>query len=409
MRFNLFGFLGKKKKKEYKAAEPEDISLQQQEDAAEVEKIIGDKLYFEKENVDLGNKSARIAYLERLRDTIMEAKRQCNDVKFEYGRVTSYLKDIQMIDTAPEDDAATIHVCAKRILELTEMRKSLKGKRYRITEAQRQALERYEPDVGRDIEKLLEYEDYQLKIHNDLRRLGGEKAFLESEKKEINRKQKTLRSISKALATILTIVAIALAVLVAVWKIDITVPFIATAAFAFVVTAIIMSESRKNRMEMAIAEKKENKAISLTNRVKIKYVNNVRTLEYMNVKYRVRNATELDFVYSQYQQAKREWARQREGTIQIEENHDKLIETLKKIGVRDREIWFVQVKALVDPSEMVEVRHDLNLRRQKLRDQLDYNTGVMTECLNEMDRIRVKKPEYEKDVERILAQTGSLD
>ena len=57
---------------------------------------------------------------------------------------------------------------------------------------------------------------------------------------------------------------------------------------------------------------------------------------------------------------------------------------------------------------MVEVRHSLNVRRQKLREQLDYNTGVMTECLNEMDRIRMKNPEYEADVERVLAQVGSL-
>ena len=77
--------------------------------------------------------------------------------------------------------------------------------------------------------------------------------------------------------------------------------------------------------------------------------------------------------------------------------------------MRDREIWFSQAKALIDPSEMVEVRHGLNVRRQRLREQLDYNTGVMTECLNEMDRIRMKKPEYESDVERVLAQVGSLN
>ena len=128
---------------------------------------------------------------------------------------------------------------------------------------------------------------------------------------------------------------------------------------------------------MAITEKKCNRAIFLSNRVKIKYVNNVRTLDYLCHKYQIRNATELDFVYGQYLKAKREWARQRESTIQINENNKILMNELQRLGVKDRDIWFAQARALVEPKEMVEVRHDLNVRRQKLRDQLDYNTGIM--------------------------------
>ena len=207
---------------------------------------------------------------------------------------------------------------------------------------------------------------------------------------------------------ILFLAAVALGVIYAAWEVDITIPFIAAAAFAFLVVALIMSEARRNRMDMVIVEKKQGRAVTLTNRVKINYVNNFRALEYLTAKYHVRNSTELDFVYNQYRQAKREWARQREGTIQIEENHEILINTLRTIGVRDREIWFTQAKALIEPSEMVEVRHELNQKRAKLREQLDYNTRVMTEVLNEMDRIRSKKPEYEADVERVLSQMDGL-
>ena len=153
---------------------------------------------------------------------------------------------------------------------------------------------------------------------------------------------------------------------------------------------------------MAITEKKCNRAIFLGNRVKIKYVNNVRTLDYLYHKYQVRNATELDFVYSQYMRAKREWARQRENSIRINENNQILLSELRRLGVKDCDIWLGQVPALVEPKEMVEVRHDLNVRRQKLREQLDYNTGVMEECMEEMEKIRDMKPEYAVEVERIL-------
>ncbi|MBR6229855.1 MAG: hypothetical protein IKQ97_08980 [Eubacterium sp.] len=406
MRFKLFGFGKKKKKKNPLPEEEEFESLQAEREAesAEVEEILKERIHFEKENVDLKDSAARIAYLERLRDTILEARRQCDDVKFEYGRVTSYLKDIQLIDQAPDDERAVIYDSAKRIVELSDMRKAIRHKRYRITEPQRKALDTFEDDVTRDIEKLLEYEDLQVKIRADLRRLSAEKKLLADEKQDIIRKQKSLRTISKAVTVILVLIACGLGALLGIWKVDIAIPFVASAAFAFLVVALIMAEARRNRMDMVITERKQAKAVALTNRVKIKYVNNVRTLDYLTAKYRVRNATELDFVYSQYREAKREWARQREGTIQIEENHEILIEALRKLGVRDREIWFSQAKALIDPSEMVEVRHELNQRRGKLREQLDYNTGVMTECLNEMDRIRSKKSEYEADVERVLSQ-----
>lgn len=44
----------------------------------------------------------------------------------------------------------------------------------------------------------------------------------------------------------------------------------------------------------------------------------------------------------------------------------------------------------------------MNVRRQKLRDQMEYNTGIMERCLEEMERIREISPEYEADVENVL-------
>lgn len=187
------------------------------------------------------------------------------------------------------------------------------------------------------------------------------------------------------------------------FKIHIGMPFVIAVGIGFVLAAIVLNEARKNRIDMVITEKKCNRAIFLSNRVKIKYVNNVRTLDYMYHKYQVRNATELDYVYSQYLQAKREWAKQRESSIRINENNQILLAELKRLGVKDCDIWLGQVLALVEPKEMVEVRHALNVQRGKLREQLDYNTGVMEECLEEMDKIRNRRPEYAAEVEQILS------
>ena len=370
MRFRLF---------QKKSTPPAEEAPQEPE--VTVEQMVREPVKVEKEKVDISNDRARIEYLGRLHEGILEAKRQCGEIKFEYGQVPSYLKDIQLIDQAPEEEKEEMY-----------------------TAAQKRAMENYEPSVEEDIRKLLEYEEYQVKIKNDLRQLSSEKNLLLADKRDIIRGQRTLKTIGKCLTAILIALGAMLAALYYCFRVDITFPFLATVAFGFIIAAIILNEAKKNRMDMVITEKKCNRAIFLSNRVKIKYVNNVRTLDYLYHKYQVRNATELDFVFGQYRKAKREWAKQRESSIRINENNQILMSELQRLGVKDRDIWFAQAKALINPKEMVEVRHDLNVRRQKLREQLDYNTGIMEECLEEMEKIRDKKPEYAVEVERILSQ-----
>ena len=158
----LFDFLFKRRRKKRNPDFEESrddvlLSEERKEESAEVDKILSEKVKFEKENVDLKNNAERLAYLGRLRDTILEGRKQCDNVKFEYGRVTSYLKDIQLIDNCDEEYRQTITEAATHIVELTEQRNEIKRKKFRISEGQRVALDRFEDETPRDIETLLEH------------------------------------------------------------------------------------------------------------------------------------------------------------------------------------------------------------------------------------------------------------
>lgn len=400
--FSFWGSLFHRKKKNDLAADAAMESINEEQPSALLQELEREPVKVEMEKVDLHNDKARLDYLGRLYEGIQEAKRQCEDIKFEYGQVTSYLKDIQLIDQAPEEEKEKLLTAAQLIQELTKERRKLQKKEYKFTDGQRRAMENYEDIVDKDIQNLLEYEDFQMKIKHDMRQLSGEKNLLLADKKDIIRRQRMLKTIGKYLTALLIATGAMLAALAYCFKVDIGMPFVGTVAVTFVIAVLILNESRKNRIDMVITEKKCNRAIFLSNRVKIKYVNNVRTLDYMYHKYQVRNATELDFVHSQYVRAKREWAKQRESSIRINECNQIVLAELRRLGVKDCDIWLGQAAALVEPKEMVEVRHDLNVRRQKLREQLDYNTGVMEDCLEEMEKIRSMKPEYAVEVERIL-------
>ena len=363
---------------------------------------VEEKVVLEKINVDLKNKVLRLDYIQRLYEGIKEAKRQNEDIKIEYGQVTSHLKDIQLIDQAQEEDKALLLETARSIVELTKEREERKRRKFKFTNEQKMALENFEPKVAEDLAHLKEYEDYQIKIKHDLRQLDSEKKLLLTDKRDIVRRQSTLQLVSKVLGFLLVMFGVLLLAVGFVFEADIQVPFVATASFALIVLFIIVVESRKNRTDMVITERKCNRAISLLNRVKIKYVNNTKTIDYMYGKYKVRNATELEFVYDQFRKAKREWARQREDAFLLDEKNQILVRELEGLGVKDREIWFHQAIAIVEPKEMVEVRHSLNERRQKLRAQIDYNNGIMQDFVQEMERIRNKNQEYALEIEEVL-------
>lgn len=393
-----------------KKAEPEVIEEMPPENEVEtIEKEVEAEAAEQKEKVDLKDKKQRIEYIQRLQEGIREAGQQNERVKEEYADVTSHLKDIQLMDQALEEEKEVLTATAAAIDQLIRERDYLKKRRYKFNDAQRLSMEKYEATAAEDVRKLQEFEDYQIKIKNDLRQLESEKQLLKADKRDIISKQGTLRIVSKILAGILAVFGILMLTIALAFSVDVTVPVIATAAFAFVVLFIIVWEARANRTDMVIKERQYDRAVSLLNRVKIKYVNNTRTIDYMCMKFHVRNATELEFVYDQYQKAKREWARKRESVYLLNEKKDILIAELKNIGVRDAEIWCSQVRAIIEPKEMVEVRHELNSRRQQLRKQIDYNTGIIQDFINELERIRNMREAYAQDVEDILGKSQTIN
>lgn len=392
MAIKWFGRKGKKEEPIFNGEAEAERAGAQEEEKVELEKI----------NVDLKNKVLRLDYIQRLYEGIKEARRQNEDIKIEYGQVTSHLKDIQLIDQAQQEDKALLLETARSIVELTKEREERKRRKFKFTNEQKMALENFEPKVADDLAHLKEYEDYQIKIKHDLRQLDSEKKLLLTDKRDIIRRQNTLRLVSKVLGLLLMMFGVLLLAVGFLFEADIQVPFVATASFALIVLFIIVVESRKNRTDMVITERKCNRAISLLNRVRIKYVNNTKTIDYMYGKYKVRNATELEFVYDQFRKAKREWAKQREDAFLLDEKNQILVRELESLGVRDRDIWFHQAVAIVEPKEMVEVRHGLNERRQKLRNQIDYNNGIMQDFVDELERIRNKNQEYALEIEEVL-------
>ena len=65
-------------------------------------------------------------------------------------------------------------------------------------------------------------------------------------------------------------------------------------------------------------------------------------------------------------------------------------------------MWVHQAIALLDPKELVEIRHRLNVRRQKLRDRMDYNTNTRKQSIDNIQEILKKRPEAREEIIQVL-------
>jgi hypothetical protein len=74
----------------------------------------------------------------------------------------------------------------------------------------------------------------------------------------------------------------------------------------------------------------------------------------------------------------------------------------------DSKIWEYQARALIDPEEMVEVKHRLIKRRQKIRDQINHNTESVKLERDEIDRIMQEHNFFVPEILEIIHSVDKL-
>ncbi len=356
----------------------------------------------EKKKVPIESKEERKNFMKENCDQIMEATKQIEEAKVEYQAVTSYLTDMQKIDMIPVEERESLDDAARKIITFTRERAKYHNSDIKITDAQFKNIERFETVIPDEINRIREEEIYNSAIKNDMRHLEGERGALLYEQEEIVAKQKYLKGL--AIITCILVAALLLLFLAIsyVFEIDTMIPYIMTITMAALSAFYIFYESRRNNYNIVIVDRKLNRAISLLNKVKIKCVNNTNSLDYAYNKYSVNSAMELEYLWNQYIKAKEEEKRYRKNTEMLNLYNETLVKELKRFKIADPDIWVYQSVAIIDKKEMVEIRHRLNVRRQKLRDRIDYNNKLKETSLSEMKEIIAHKPELKSEVIQML-------
>lgn len=363
------------------------------------------EVVYDRDDLQINNKEQRQEYIKGCMEQIAEASRELDNLQFEYNMVTSYLKDMEEIEALPEQEMEILQECARKIDVLEVQQSSFLNRERRMTDAKFHEIERIESEVQDGYDKLTEAEEYQDLIKRDLRRLDGEKQAYFYRKNDLKRSIEDTRAMAVVCTTAICICIVLLMTLQFGFHMNAKVGYMAVAALGAAAITVIFIKNINSAGELERVEGAITRLINLQNTVKIRYVNNTHLLDYLYLKYNVSSAGELGKSWQLYQEEKEERRKYQQAERELDERQKELLHTLRRYQVKDPVIWLHQTAALLDKKEMVEVRHNLIIRRQSLRRRMDYNKEVIAgKAQNEIKDLVEKYPKYAGEIMQMVDQ-----
>lgn len=341
----------------YLREEPEDDTSEYPvDDDGRVE--VGDAVFNERQMVR--------DFCEQLIDSVSHME----EAKTEYRIVTEYLSDIQRIEELPIDMAKRLIDTASQIDRLTKDRQTYIKSEKLLTEEQYNIMAAYEDEIADTVKKLNDMELRDSMLKSDMGHLEGEKEELRYDRFDYSDRIEHMRGIIITILVLFLLTSGALFAYSLVARKNVTVYALITGAVAMICFAFFYVRYSSMRREITKTDAKVNRAISLLNKVKVKYINNTNALDYIYDKYDVASSKELEYRYELYNTMVRDEKRYCRTSNELRIKQDELIKQLDNIGVRDSGVWLKQIPALIDRRELVEIKHSLNARRQSLRERI---------------------------------------
>ncbi len=351
-----------------------------------------------RDNIDMHDKKQREHYVKACLEQMSEAARELDALGGEDNLVTSYLTDMEEIEAQNEEVKEQLRTYAKKILDIGNSKERLDKKRHIMKMEDYVRMERIEQYMPDGYNKLKEAEDYQVLVKKDMGRLEGEKHAYYFRRNELINSQKNMKGITAICVGSMLFLVVMLAVIGSAWHLDVSIGYAIAVLVAASALAFVFVKFHEAQRELVKVEKGINKLVLLQNTVKIRYVNNTNLLEYLYVKYDVDSSNELKKLWDKYLEENIQREQEKQMQQDMDFNQAALVKILRGCNLADPNIWLHQAEALIDNKEMVEIRHGLIIRRQKLRKQMEYNAKVAQEAQDEVKDIVDKYPEYAEKI-----------
>ena len=384
-----------------------ELLFSSQEDESDLEEAFADTLRqpsLSRLDVNILDYRDREMFVRNKCEQMQLAAAEIEQQRDEYARVTEKLTDIDEIMALPERSLNEIKKAAALIIRIEEDEEKYVRPVSKITEAQYREMEKLQDEVPDIIKKIRKQEDYQMTVKRDLNLLEGEKGALAYQRKE----EKTRAANSKALAFVIVFVSVLAACLLMVLQATLNYEvmlgyYIILAIMSFSLVGVCVNY--KNALnEQTKAEKKLNRAITLQNSVKIKYVNATNLIDYYYSKYNVNNSYELNYMYEKFIEEKNARNHSEDVAIKMEQARKELGNLLKRYRINDLSTFVYQPDILTNEDVMMDVRKGLIIQRQKLKKSIDFNNFNLDSAKKDVEALVAEYPKYGKEILAIVSQ-----
>ena len=351
-----------------------------------------------RDEVDFSDAEQRRQYVTDCLEQAADASRQINRLEGEYAKVTSLLTDMEEIEALPGEEREALNGLARRLSALCHERDRYREKKNRMRDSDFYRMRQQEEQVQEGIEKLKECESYGELVKQDMQRLDRERNAYTFRRGELEDMLNNFRGMAVIFLAALAACLVMLLTLQFGFHMKTQAGYIISVTAATVAIAVLWAKYTDAQREKGRVERALNRLILLQNKVKIRYVNNSNLQEYLHMKYNAENAASLEKAWKQYQEEKEERKEYAEAEAKLAYYQGQLRTKISNYHILDPDRWVNRPDALLDPREMVEIRHDLILQRQALRRQMDYNGALAEDSRREIMDIVKKYPAYAAEI-----------
>lgn len=339
---------------------------------------------------------------------MIEISHEMEDVRKEYEQVTAYFNDISIVEGLEGEQKNLLVDVATNVSKLNKALNDYLNAEHKISDETFNQMDELEAEIPDIIKRLKSNETYLDAIKRDMNRLAGEKVEWSVLRSDRTEEQKRLRSLSYTLMYLCggTAAVVAVLSIMLQWNF---LPIIIVAFIATLIGSYIILRTQDCAREIRKCDLNLNRAIFLENRVKLKYVNIKNAVDYTCERFHVNNSLELTYNYEQYIEASKEREKFKQANEDLEYFNGRLVRLLHSLNLYDAKVWLNYANAIVDPREMVEVKHDLFSRRQKLRSRIEYNLNAIDDMKAEVEKYIDKMGSKAEQVRTIMAKVEELN
>lgn len=351
-------------------------------------------------------------YVVDLCKQMVQASKEIEDIRSEYELVTNYLTDIQILEDLSDAEKKPIVECATHVAKLEKQRTDFLKTKRRLTDTQYAQMQEEEENLPGVIRRLRTNEKDMDVLRHNLAILEGKKLEWTMQRSESERTQKVTRTAAYYLFAVILTLFVFVAILSWYFQKDLQLALTILGFVAVAAAVVILVRYQDAIRTIRQTDVNRNHAITLENRVKIRYVNTKNAVDFTCEKYHVHNARELDELYGQYQEEAREKETFRKTSEELEYYTKAFLQYLTRLRMYDTRVWLTHANALIDSREMVELKHELISRRQKLRSRVDYNLNsirkMKEEARKNMDKVGNNAYQVEQIIRKIEEMSPGL-